>query len=324
MAFQDATCSVTYTDIVPDQFDTERTAAPREATPTGFAKMTNAVRSGFGKLAAAAASARSITGWGFGSQYRAMSTTMKSSKAVPWAQAIQKANSANNAALPPTVARAIEHLHYREGWDFDKIASMFGLSVAAVQSAAKLRANFQVAWHQALHFLVLPGKDPLSGTVEIEVSLPRRVASANLVRRGSKLVNVSDGATDANGRIGTVRLNLSQMAPAPDLQWKRCVRARLRRPDLVQDPELHEQMDALRGDSQCDATIGDPVAGVLTEFMVELRPVAVADPTESLDSGQAVLMQYMEKEEELGMGEAARSLLLSQDRSRSPSESPAN
>jgi len=144
--------------------------------------------------------------------------------------------------------------------------------------------------------VVLPGDNPLGGIIEISVSVPGQ-ARTELVRQSNRLVSASEGITDKSGKIGSVRIHLNQEPIKPDTRWRRRVRARLRRPkdqDGVVDPSPEE---ALKGDSQCDDSVGNPVPGVLIEFMVELRHTFVADAEDSLGEGQEVPMDYSQLEE---------------------------
>lgn len=290
-AFRDARCTVQYIPKRPPESEME------DATPGGlgaFSRVTGAFRSGASKLSLAAERVKNVSGLGFGSRYRGVPLTMKSTKAVPWASVLEKDQRA--ITLPGVVVRAIEQLHYRENWPHEKIAQMFGVDVSVVEAAAKLRANFQVAWHHSLHFVVLPGDNPLGGIIEISVSVPGQ-AKTELVKQSNRLVSASEGITDKSGKIGSVRIHLNQEPIKPDTRWRRRVRARLRRSkdqDVVVDPAPGE---ALTGDSQCDESVGNPVAGVLVEFMVELRHTFVADAKDSLGEGQEVPMDYSQLEE---------------------------
>lgn len=228
-----------------------------------------------------------LSGLGFGKRSTAMSNELQSTKATHWG--IQQ-STAKGAALPATVARAIEQLKWREDWPLDKIAALFGLDPSVVETAAKMRANFEVAWHQGLHFLVPPDMDAFDGIFELEVYLPgKRMGKAVLVKQEGKLVNVTDGATDSKGKLGQVRLFLSKEPVKPDHIHKRRVRARLRRLVDGDAVVLLDEHEKLRGDSQCDETIGQVVPGMLIEFMVEVRNVDPSLVKDCLEDGQHVV-----------------------------------
>mmetsp|Transcript_115587 Transcript_115587/g.204330 ORF Transcript_115587/g.204330 Transcript_115587/m.204330 type:complete len:764 (+) Transcript_115587:75-2366(+) len=156
--------------------------------------------------------AKHLTGLGFGHWEDGVPKTRKSGKAVPWGNSIHIQDSLHRP-VPAMVIRAMEKLHMREGWDIEKIASAFGLESSVVKAAVELRGNFEVAFHEALHFLQ-PADHPFHGTVKISVSAP----AVNQVR----------GADD-HGFIGEVELNLADMAKDAEHKWCQRVRVMLAR-----------------------------------------------------------------------------------------------
>merc|ERR1719401_1234256 len=108
---------------------------------------------------------------------------------------------ARSTGLAPEVVRAIEQLHYREKWDEERIASMFGIKVETVVAAAKLRTNFEVVWHEALHFVQHPGEDLFSGEVQISLHVPQYSRKQKVVKKQegkiAKEALLSDGMCDS-------------------------------------------------------------------------------------------------------------------------------
>jgi len=214
----------------------------------------------------------------------------RTGKAKLWSSLLTQKKS---LSLPPEVVRAIEHLRYREKWDDDKIAGMFGISKELVHSAAELRASFEVVWHEACHFVQPPEREPFAGKIIIEVYIPRKMAKSKLHidRTQGKVTDESVALANAvasNGYVGMVRLSLDSKPIEPDNKWSRRVRARLRRdeamPDTGEDAEC-----SLQGESQCDASVGKVVPGMLIEFMVEVRPLHPDSPEAFVEDDQAVM-----------------------------------
>lgn len=84
--------------------------------------------------------------WGGAVKAAGMPTTLSTGKAKTWAQDLQLKKALH---LSPEAVRAIEQLRYRENWDDDKIAGMFGISNDMVKAAAELRPSFGAVWHEA-------------------------------------------------------------------------------------------------------------------------------------------------------------------------------
>jgi len=264
----------------------------------GISKLVSTLASGVSSVHRVAEKAKSMTGLGFGSRQRGVPNSARSSKATFWASVLQQQNhhSLRAMQLPPVAVRAIEQLHYREDMKLEKIAEVFGVDVETVKAAAGLRANFEVVWHHALHFLQLPGSNHLDGCIEISVSVPASRVNHNrkmVVDNGQAIKDEGAAAAamiDSYGLVGTVRLDLCSDTMNPDLPWRRRVRARLRRSQkkgsLVIEPGHPD--DNPQGEHQCDSSIGDVVPGVLIEFLVEIRCTSPADARDFLEEGQAI------------------------------------
>merc|ERR1711933_199775 len=94
--------------------------------------------------------------------------------------------------ISPMVVRAMERLHV-EGLQADEIAKIFAVPTDNVKKAVAMRGNFEVVWHEAVHFLQ-PGLDPFCGKLVVSVSAPK-----NMVR----------GAPD--GFIGDFEIDLRSL-----------------------------------------------------------------------------------------------------------------
>jgi len=238
------------------------------------------------KLKTGADKFKAVTGIGFGNREFGVPTTWKSGKAKLWGETLlaphgQAPKKTDNKAstLPGMVIRAIEQLHNREEWTLEQIAQMFGVDIETVQAAASLRANFEVVWHEACHFVLRDG--PYNGYIQIEVR-----GSKEACQKASKGL----GLIDKDGLIGTCRLHLHADPIGSDKLWKRRVRAVLRRPSLAKDlppADAEEDLGSTQGEGQCEKNMGDPVPGALIEFMVEIRALEVSHAAKHLEEGQS-------------------------------------
>lgn len=228
---------------------------------------------------------KAVTGLGFGHLEDGVPTKRKSTKAVLWGSNRQL-EDADHHVIPPMAIRAMEKLHIREDWSLEKIADMFQIEKDVVETAVKMRGNFEVVWHEALHFLQ-PAKDPYQGKVKISVQAP----AVNQVR----------GADD-RGFIGEFEIDLREDAPEALLKGNaahcRRIRRMLYRPkskadkkaeaeDIFgkkQDPghNAHELMEH----GPADSHEGMECTGILIEILVELRELK-SMPCE-LDKGQSL------------------------------------
>jgi len=230
------------------------------------------------------AKVKAVTGLGFGHLEDGVPTKRKSTKAVLWGSNRQL-EDADHHVIPPMAIRAMEKLHVREGWPIEKIADMFQLERAVVETAVNMRGNFEVVWHEALHFLQ-PAKDPFLGKVKITVQAP----ASNQVR----------GADD-RGFIGEFEIDLKEDAPEALLKGNaphyRRIRRMLYRPRSKADKKAEDDIFAKKGTES--ATVQDSVehgpakshegmecTGILIEVLVELRELQ-AMPCE-LDRGQTL------------------------------------
>lgn len=206
-----------------------------------------------------------------GQREAGVKTLQRSGKAMLWSQLLQ-GHQSGSTLLPPMVVRSIEQLLNREGWDLDRIAQMFGLEVEHVRQAADLRANFEVVWHQSLHFLQLPFMSPFEGGIRLTLHAPKHVERMHGVPDLRAL-----GIMDDQRIIGTVVLKLNHQTVGEDKPYRRRVREVFRRETWhnaeESDPDDQEEdCESLVGEGQAEtAGLGHEVPGVLIEFMVEVR-----------------------------------------------------
>jgi len=140
---------------------------------------------------------RAATGIGFGSRQDGIPMTRKTGKSTSWASQLHL-EGVFKQPISPMVVRAMERLH-TEGLGHEEIAHIFQVPPDNVEKAVAMRGNFEVVWHEALHFLQ-PGLDPLYGKLVVSVSAPK-----NKVR----------GASD--GFIGDFEIDIgSALAEATD------------------------------------------------------------------------------------------------------------
>eukprot|EP00971_Amphidinium_carterae_P211278 4192275-Amphidinium_carterae.1 len=215
----------------------------------------------------AAEKVKSVTGLGYGSRQEGTAKSKSSGSAFLWQVDIAQSQQATAMKMEPTLARVIGHLHHREGWDVDRIGGVVGLDQDAVSTAAAMRGNFGVVWHEAFHFLCPPQKSPLSGSVRITVRTPFRL---------QQHADSFGGLMDSSGLVGSLVLNMRHTPVPPDCAVQRRVRAYIRRPGAKPPREgENEQLpsllpcshEKLQGEFQCDVDEGDPVDGVLVEFL---------------------------------------------------------
>lgn len=222
-------------------------------------------------------SVKQVTGIevGFGNREDGVPTKRKSGKAVLWGSQKQL-EDADHHSIPPMAIRAMERLHIREGWPITKVANMFQLEPEVVRTAVEMRGNFEVVWHEALHFLQ-PADNPYLGKVVLAVQAP----SGNQVR----------GADD-HGFLGEFEIDLSATGAsaaesASEGPWKRRIRQQLKRPKTKKTGEKEEPAEAGEGaasSTEEPAKETEEYTGVLIELMVEFRKLVEA-PCE-LDQGQ--------------------------------------
>eukprot|EP00403_Amphidinium_massartii_P001250 CAMPEP_0178381172 /NCGR_PEP_ID=MMETSP0689_2-20121128/5844_1 /TAXON_ID=160604 /ORGANISM="Amphidinium massartii, Strain CS-259" /LENGTH=847 /DNA_ID=CAMNT_0020001343 /DNA_START=53 /DNA_END=2592 /DNA_ORIENTATION=- len=294
-------------------------ATPRSQTKSKAGRLWNATAGILSKTAGLAGRTaekiKSVTGLGYGQRVEGIVKSKTSGSAFAWQVDIAQSMNAPTMKMEPTLVRVIEHLHHREGWGVERIGDMVGLDKDAVATAAAMRGNFGVVWHEAFHFLCPPNNSPLNGTVRITVKMPQRF---------KKMADSFGGLLNSSGVVGSVQLNLNHEPVNPDTTVQRRVRARIRRnvtggrhrpeDDMKMSSRSSSQRhptvasaagyrsmrpqvaaaaavaagiphESLRGDAQCEA-IGDPVEGVLLEFLVEIRSLTEAEVSQFLQDGQ--------------------------------------
>jgi len=209
---------------------------------------------------------------GFGAREEGIPAKRKSGKAVLWGS-VKQLEDHDHHVIPPMAIRAMEKLHIGEGWPITRIAHMFQLDPQIVRTAVELRGNFEVVWHEGLHFLQ-PAGDPYLGKIRISVSAPK----ANQVR----------GADD-HGFLGEFDIDLSEKAASADSEggstpWKRRIRRVLYRPKGKprEPPNVFEE----KAHGDFEERPGEECTGILIELMVELRQLEPA-PCE-LDHGMTL------------------------------------
>lgn len=273
-------------DVAEDAKEDACARSKKTRSPSYATKISTSLKTGMKSVAKATDRARSLTGLGFGRKQEGMPNILRSGKARPWSPNLRNANGRTKSLhMSPELVRAVEQLLFREKWEVERIAHMFGISVEEVRAAAELRANFETVWHEALHFRQLPEDPLLGGEVDITVSMPfgfkNRGGQVVFNRESSKLESqdvAASGVCDSSGLVGQVRLDLSQKPIAPDTQCCRRFRARLRRPKVHRSEVGPVGDEALLGGDQCDASIGEIVPGLQLEFMIEFRAMMPADP----------------------------------------------
>ena len=168
-------------EFVPDS------DAPGEDDAAGEDIASRAFRRGLGWV-------KGATGRGWGDREKGVPNKARSVKAKPWADVVTK--MLGNSQLSPSVVRAIEQLRHREKWDLDRIAAMFGIEEAAVKRAADVRANFELVWHQAFHF-VHSAEEPFSGSLRIHLHSPPSLFAKG--DRGTERVHSKHFANEVTG-----------------------------------------------------------------------------------------------------------------------------
>lgn len=225
------------------------------------------------------------TGLGFGDWSDGVPKTRRSSKAVLWGKQVSITDT-SHTQIPPMVIRAMEKLHMREKLSIKQIAFMFALEPSVVRAAVDQRGNFEVSWHEALHF-IQPADNPHHGTIKISVSAP--------------VINQVRGADD-RGFIGEAEFDLAELSASSDHKYCQRVRKVLARPKAAstrasraEEPEFPlvvnggdgkprtRRMSSI-GETQFDTSVTE--SGVLIEVLVEVRQLTRALCV--LDSGQAM------------------------------------
>jgi len=222
------------------------------------------------------------TGLGFGHWEDGVPKLKKSTKAVLWGSQVNLQDS-EHRSIPPMAVRAMEKLHMREGWPIAKIANMFALEPQVVRAAVEMRGNFEVVWHEALHF-IQPADKPFHGTLRINVTAPK----ANQVR-----------GADESGFIGEVELDLAEEAEKYNGSNQQRVRVMLSRPKAkptTSSKNLLGEASVAKvpaGDEiERNATMGQIVgadrepSGILLEFVLEWRKLNYGPC--NLDVGQTL------------------------------------
>mmetsp|Transcript_12551 Transcript_12551/g.28056 ORF Transcript_12551/g.28056 Transcript_12551/m.28056 type:complete len:817 (+) Transcript_12551:75-2525(+) len=308
--FVGSRCSVEFLEPKQDEDDDYHEAAKIDAEDGGVAqehqpltkpqakrksvvqRTVTAIKSVAKAVEQTADSVKKVTGLGFGKREHAVATKKRSTKARPWAGHIKEQRNSPAFAIPPMVVRAIEQLYRREKWDTERIAEMFGVDVEAVKVAEGLRTNFDCVWHEALHFLSVD-LDPFSGGIRIDVYAAPGPVVANQKGNRKTVSNIpARQLIGEGGLIGSVRLDLKHETLPGDEPYRRRVRARLRRKKV--DPELSKLVadstaEHLRGESQCDESLGEVLPGVLIEFLVEIRATNCALSQNHLDKEQVIV-----------------------------------
>merc|ERR1719247_742479 len=93
-------------------------------------------------------------------------------KAVLWGPSNQLQDHEHHN-IPPMAIRAMEKLYIKEGIPIEEVADMFNLDVDMVRTAVEMRGNFEVVWHEALHF-IQPATDPFLGSLTVSVHAPAK------------------------------------------------------------------------------------------------------------------------------------------------------
>jgi len=229
---------------------------------------------------------KAATGLGFGHRHDGVPAKRKSGKAVLWGGC--QLEDKNRKVIPPMAVRAMEKLHIREGWPIEKVAAMFQLDPEVVTTAVHMRGNFEVVWHEALHFLQ-PASDPFLGKVAIKVEAP----SINQVR----------GADD-HGFIGEFEVDLSPDAEETRGDNNSSHRRRVRRmlyrakksgskKTASEDIDIFSQTDSQaishqgsQGEQGEGSHDNEECTGILIELVVELRYLETTKC--QLDEGQTL------------------------------------
>jgi hypothetical protein len=227
---------------------------------------------------------KAATGLGFGHREEGVPMKRRSCKAQLWGSKTLVEDQ-DHHLIPPMAIRAMEKLHIREKWPLKKVADMFQLDSDVVRTAVAMRGNFEVVWHEALHFLQ-PATDPFLGKVKISIQAP----SSNQVR----------GADD-RGFIGEFELDLSANAPEATLEgntsFKRRIRHTLHRPrtkaEKTETPATPaDSSDAKKSEGNSgEADQGSEKSementGILIELLVEIR--GLQSQACELDKGQTL------------------------------------
>lgn len=222
----------------------------------------------------------------FGERQNGVPNTRISMKGINWSENLRQISSTRETAIPTSMAKAIAQLRDREDWPVERIADMFGVDVETAETAANLRANFGLVWHQAFHFLQPAGKPPFSGSVSVDVKVPERVADEAHDDKSTKHI------ADEKGRVGSVLLDITPDTFIGNGDNLTCsVRAQLRRKDSdLEEHPVHKDGSKscmlMKGEEFCDTSIGLTVPGIVVEFSVEARSLNTATVESHLAHGQ--------------------------------------
>jgi len=293
-------------EIVEDQEAAVKEAS-QQGEPSGFsaflAKGQDVFRNATEALTKTAQSTvermKDVTGFGFGSKQFGVPYSVKSTKAKVWGDLMasqaavhlpSKKGGVQAFNLPPMVVRAVEQLRNRHQREPEMIAEMFAIDAKTVEGAAALRANFEVVWHEACHFV--QRAEPYAGSLLIEVKVPATKGPKGSGNKAKMQQKVAAGLADDKGLVGAVRLHLAEAPCANGKPWSRRIRARLRRKSASSaqssSSEANESERAEpEDDDQCDPSIGAPVEGILIEFLVEIRELEPASAAKHLEEGQS-------------------------------------
>jgi hypothetical protein len=225
---------------------------------------------------------KAATGLGFGHRQDGVPKKRKTVKAALWGeQASSKVQDAQHKSVPPMAIRAMERMYIREGMPLEKVANMFQLPMDVVKAAVEMRGNFEVVWHEALHFLQ-PASNPFLGKIQVSVEAP----AINQVR----------GADD-HGFIGSFEIDLAPDAPeavgGENSPYRRRIRRMMYRDKVKGKKEdIFEKKESSVAEAGTETEQGgeshnnQESTGILIELVVEVRHLK-AD-TCALDTGQSL------------------------------------
>lgn len=215
---------------------------------------------------------------GFGHREDGVPLKKHTGKAVLWGTS-NSLQDHEHQHIPPMAIRAMEKLHIQESMPIEEVAEMFQLDVDMVRTAVEMRGNFEVVWHEALHF-IQPATDPFLGSLTVGVHAPPK----HQVR----------GADD-HGFLGEFEIDLSEAATKAETEgsmestpWRRRIRHLLYRP-TGKKKDSEQQTDVFASkespSNKYPLIPGHECTGVLIELMVEWRRLEAA-PCQ-LTKGQA-------------------------------------
>jgi hypothetical protein len=233
---------------------------------------------------------KNVTGLGFGHREEGIPMKRRTGKAMSWASQ-RHISDGHSGEIPALAIRAMERLHVKEQWKVAEISNMFNTSEELVKKAVAMRGNFEVVWHEALHFLQ-PASNPFLGKITVSVDAPK-----NMVR-----------GADSKGFVGSFEVDLSydftQDAQVQD-PWCRRIRTPLSRakPKSAFRENFTETLRSHAAKKFTKKTPGDVTppygaaadrakealeeeSGILLECIIEVRKLD--DSTCEPDNGQAV------------------------------------